>query len=61
MVHERYNLNDENSDSILECSICLVTFFSHEEFVEHTCVQIKEKKPEIEDENQLNFLIDSGT
>jgi len=30
MVHESYNLNkinDGNSDSILECSICLVAFF----------------------------------
>ena len=61
MVHESCDLNginNGNSDSILECSICLVAFFSHEEFVEHACVQNKEKKPEIEYENQLNFLID---
>ena len=37
------------------CSICQMTFSSHEEVLGHNCVQIKEEKPEIDEEKQLNF------
>ena len=38
-----------------KCSVCQITFVSHEEVLEHACVQSNEKKVEIEEEKPLNF------